>query len=408
MSKKSDLGDRTIAARAGIDEDTQYGAVTPPIVTSSNFTFKGLGEKRDYDYTRTGNPTRDLVGQTLAKLEGGHNSVITSTGMSAINLVFAATKPTDLVVAPHDCYGGTYRLLKHRAELGHFRVEFADLTDLESATQALAKKPSMVLLETPSNPLLRITDIEAIAALAKQQGALVVADNTFLSPVFQKPLQLGADIVVHSLTKYINGHSDVVAGGVVFKTPELHDKFSWWANALGTTGAPLDSWLILRGLRTLDLRVRAQEKSARALAAHLAKNPAVARVHYPGLSSHPGHDLAVKQQKGFGAMLSFELRNIEQVKTFVNHLTGPGNLVGLAESLGGFESLLAHPATMTHAAMTPEARQKAGISDTLLRLSVGLEDYVDLKRSFDEAFKISDPAKPVRRRIQHSPQDNKL
>lgn len=385
MGKIQKFDDRTIATRAGINHD-QHGAITPSIVTSSNFSFTSFGNKRSYDYTRSGNPTRDTLGQVITDLEGGHNAVITSTGMSAVNLVLVTTKPDDLIVAPHDCYGGTYRLLDGRAKLGHFRVAFVDLTDPERADEAFKQKPSIVLIETPSNPLLRITDIQAVSERAKAQGALVVADNTFLSPALQKPLHLGADVVVHSLTKYINGHSDVVGGAVVFKTPELHDKFSWWANATGVTGAPFDSWLVLRGIRTLDLRIRTQTRTAQSLASYLEGHPAVAKVHYPGLPNHSGHALAALQQKGFGAMLSFELQDPALVEPFVNHLTQPGNPFSLAESLGGFESLIAHPATMTHASMDPDARRRAGISDALLRISIGLETSADLKKSLRSAF----------------------
>jgi len=376
----------TIGVRAGIDADVAYGAVTPPLVLSSNFSFRAFGQKRTYDYSRTGNPTRDTLGQAIADLEGGHNAVITSSGLSAVNLVLAALKPGDLVVAPHDCYGGTYRLLRERANLGHFRVDFADLTDIHTCRKALAGSPKIVLIETPSNPLLRITDIAAVAALAHAAGALVAADNTFLSPVFQNPLSLGADIVVHSLTKYLNGHSDVVGGAVVTKTSELYETYSWWANAVGVTGAPFDSWLVLRGLRTLELRVREQSRSAAEIAAALARHPAVKAVYYPGLPDHPGHALAQRQQSGFGAMLSFELADVAAVEPVVNRLARHGGMFCLAESLGGFESLIAHPATMTHASMTAEERQAAGISDALLRLSVGLEGLADLQAELRDAL----------------------
>lgn len=244
----------------------------------------------------------------------------------------------------------------------------------------------IVLIETPSNPLLRITDIRAVAERAKTSGALVVADNTFLSPALQKPLEFGADIVCHSLTKYINGHSDVVGGAVVAKTPELFERLAWWANVVGVTGAPVDSWLILRGIRTLDLRINAQTQTAGEVAQYLNSHPAVAAVYYPGLPSHPGHRLAAIQQKGFGAMLSFELKDPTRIEPFVNHLTRQGGIFSLAESLGGYESLIAHPSTMTHASMEAKERREAGISDTLLRVSIGLEAVIDLMRALHEAF----------------------
>ncbi|MDR3436382.1 cystathionine gamma-synthase [Telmatospirillum sp.] len=386
MTKQNRKQDRTIAARAGVDVDPAFGAITPSLVTSSNFSFEAFNQKRAYDYTRSANPTRDLLARAIADLEGGYGAVITSTGMSALDLVFALLKPQDLIVAPHDCYGGTYRLLQARAEQGHFRVLFADLTDKAGHDAVFAAKPILILAETPSNPLLRITDLAALAARAKDQGVLLAADNTFLSPALQKPLDLGADIVVHSLTKYINGHSDVVGGAVVLKTAELHERFVWWANVTGITGAPFDSWLVLRGLRTLDLRITAQTKSAGDIARFLEGHPSVKTVFYPGLSSHPGHDLAARQQKGFGAMLSFELAENCPVDVFVNALVQPGSPFSLAESLGGFESLIAHPATMTHASMDATARQQAGITDGLLRVSVGLEAPQDLKKALKAAF----------------------
>lgn len=381
--------DRTIAARAGIDQDAAYGAITPPLVTSSNFSFIGLDQRRDYDYTRSGNPTRDLLGRALAELEGGVGGVITATGMAALDLVFNLLTPQDLILAPYDCYGGTHRLLQARAEQGHFRLRFADLTDDAALDAALLEKPRLVLVETPSNPLLRITDIAALAQKAHAIDALVVADNTFLSPALQKPLSLGADIVVHSMTKYINGHSDVVGGAVIASTPELQEKLAWWANVAGIAGAPFDSWLVLRGLRTLDLRIRAQTESADAVARFLDAHPRVKAVHYPGLPDHPGHALAARQQRGFGAMLSFELADSCPLDSFIAVLTAPGRSFTLAESLGGFETLLAHPATMTHASMDPAARLEAGITDRLLRLSVGLEAPEDLLEGLGAALAAS-------------------
>lgn len=374
---------RTCAARAGIDRDTSHGSITPPLYLSSNFSFEGFEKKRVYDYTRSGNPSRDTLGQAIADLEGGYNAVVTSSGMAALDLVFQILKPDDLLIAPHDCYGGTHRLLQARAEQKHFRVQFVDLTQEKNYPAIGATKPKIILVETPSNPLLRLTDIGKIAQVAKRSGALLVADNTFLSPVLQKPLALGADIVVHSNTKYLNGHSDVVGGSVVSKTQELHDQFAWWANCIGTTGAPFDAFLTLRGIRTLELRVQQQSETAGEIAEFLEAHHAVALVNYPGLKTHPGHGIARQQQSGFGAMLSIELEGgVDSVRAFVNAL----QLFSLAESLGGFESLVAHPATMTHAAMDPQARREAGISDTLLRLSIGLETSKDLKADLTRAL----------------------
>ncbi|MGO4775337.1 O-succinylhomoserine (thiol)-lyase, partial [Lysobacter sp. 2RAB21] len=361
----------TAAVRAGIDRDAAHGAVTPPIVLSSNFSFAGFDQKRQYDYTRSGNPTRDLLGEALAELEGGAGGVITSTGMSAITLVLHAfLKPGDRIVVPHDGYGGSWRLFNALAAKGAFELITADLTDPRSLTEALATDPAVVWIETPSNPLLRITDLRFVIEAAQAKGALTVVDNTFLSPALQRPIAFGADLVVHSTTKYINGHSDVVGGAVVAKTAEHHQHLTWWANALGLTGSPFDAFLTLRGLRTLDARLRVHQENTQAIAALLDNHPAVRVVHYPGLESHPGHALAARQQKGFGAMLSVEIDGgVDAVRAFVNGLT----CFTLAESLGGVESLVAHPATMTHAAMSAEARAAAGIGDGLLRLSVGIE-----------------------------------
>ena len=366
----------TTAVHAGIDCDAAYGAVSPPIVLSSNFSFAGFGQKREYDYTRSGNPTRDLLGAALAELEGGAGGVITATGMGAVNLVLATgLSPGEKLVVPHDAYGGSWRLFNALAKKGHFELITADLTDPASLAAALAQSPKLVLVETPSNPLLRITDLRATIAAAHVAGALVAVDNTFMSPALQRPLEFGADIVLHSTTKYVNGHSDVVGGAVVAREAELHQQLAWWANALGLTGSPFDSYLTLRGLRTLDARIRVHQQNTQAIVELLAGHPAVAKVYYPGLATHPGHALAAGQQKGFGAMLSLELQGGEAAaRAFVEGL----RWFTLAESLGGVESLIAHPATMTHAAMTPEARAKAGISDGLLRLSVGIEAAEDL------------------------------
>ena len=373
----------TKTARAGVDKDPLHGSVTPALYLSTNYSFEGFGKKRPYDYSRSGNPTRDELGAAIAALEGGYNAVITSSGMAALDLVFQYLSPGDLIIAPHDCYGGTYRLLQTRAAKKQFEVLFVDLTKTSDLPAIFACKPKLVLIETPSNPLLRITDIEAVTKIAKRTGAIVAVDNTFLSPVLQRPIELGADIVIHSTTKYINGHGDVVGGAVISKTAELHDTFAWWANCTGTTGAPFDSFLTLRGLRTLGLRIGQQNDSAGDVAGFLATHPAVAAVYYPGLPSHPGHDIAKRQQDGFGAMLSIELKGgSDAVRSFTERLS----LFSFAESLGGYESLAAHPATMTHASMDKEAQVKAGITDVLVRLSIGLETPEDLIRDLGFAL----------------------
>ena len=366
----------TSAVRAGIDRDPAFGAVTPPIVLSSNFSFAGFEQKRQYDYTRSGNPTRDLLGEALAELEGGAGGVITATGMGAITLLLhALLQPGDRLVVPHDCYGGSWRLFNALAKKGAFELVTADLTDPRALAEALQDSPKVVWIETPSNPLLRITDLRFVIEAAHKAGALAVVDNTFLSPALQQPIAFGADFVIHSTTKYINGHSDVVGGAVVSKDAEQHAQIVWWANALGLTGSPFDSFLTLRGLRTLDARLRVHEENTQALVALLDGHPAVAALHYPGLQTHAGHSIAAKQQSGFGAMLSVELEGgTDAVRAFLDGL----ECFTLAESLGGVESLVAHPATMTHAAMSAEARAAAGIGDGLLRLSVGIEHADDL------------------------------
>jgi cystathionine gamma-synthase len=373
----------TRAVRAGLGEDPGHGAVVPPVYLTSTYTFADYGQKRDYDYTRSGNPTRDSLGNALAELDGGAGGVVTSSGMAAITLVCHLLEPTDLLLAPHDCYGGTHRLLTALSRRGNFRVHFVDQSDPAALANAFDARPRMVLVETPSNPLLRITDLAAVSRLCRASGALMIADNTFLSPGWQRPIAFGADAVLYSTTKYLNGHSDVVGGAVVAAEPELHERLAWWANCLGLTGAPFDSFLTLRGLRTLHARLRAHAENATALVDVLGGHPAVARVYYPGLADHPGHAVAARQQSGFGAMVSFELEGGEPaVRAFLDGLQH----FFLAESLGGVESLIAHPATMTHAAMEPEARRRAGIGDSLLRLSVGIEDERDLADDLQHAL----------------------
>lgn len=365
----------TSAVRTGLERDEQHGAVVPPLHLSSNFTFEGLGQARPFDYTRSGNPTRTILAETLASLEGGEHAVVTASGMAAITTVLQLLRPGDRLVISHDCYGGTWRLVDAYRRLGRFDVDWIDLSDSECRRRALAQPAAMVWVETPSNPLLRITDIAAVRSEAPD--AIVVVDNTFLSPVLQKPFGLGADVVVHSTTKYLNGHSDVVGGAAIARDRALGEELGWWANCLGLTGAPFDAWLTLRGVRTLSARMSHHLSNAAEIVALLQSHPAVARVNYPGLASHPGHALACRQQEGFGAMVSFELcaaADGEELPGFVDSLEH----FSLAESLGGVESLIAHPATMTHAAMAPEARAAAGIRDGLLRLSVGIEDPRDL------------------------------
>jgi len=373
---------RTAAARAGIDSDTAHGAVVPPIHLSSNYTFEGLGRRRTYDYSRSGNPTRSQLADALAEIEGGASGVVTASGMAAITLVLQLVPTGGTVVAGHDCYGGTYRLLTALERRGVLRCRFVDLTSPTAAAAIAEAAPRLVWIETPSNPLLRITDLRAVCAAARRAGAYAVVDNTFLSPALQQPLQHGADLVVHSTTKYINGHSDVVGGAVIARDRALGDELIWWANCLGVTGAPFDSFLTLRGVRTLFPRMREHEANAARVVELLVAHPAVDRVHYPGLPTHAGHALARRQQTGFGGMVSFELRPGLDPARVCEAL----RCFSLAESLGGVESLVAHPATMTHASMDEAARRAAGIGDGLLRLSIGIEDAEDLVADLGQAL----------------------
>jgi cystathionine gamma-synthase len=374
----------TRAVRSGIDTDSAHGAVMPPVYLSANYSFEALGQKRDYDYSRTGNPGRDQFADALAGLEGGSGAVVTGSGMSAVTLVVSLLQPRDRVLVPHNCYGGCHRLFDSLSRKGHFEAIFVDFTqpgELAAACERL--EPAMIWVETPSNPLLRITDIQAVSTLARRHGALLVVDNTFLSPALQQPIALGADLVVHSTTKFINGHSDVIGGAVVARTPELHEELAWWANCLGLTASAFDCYLAQRGLRTLHARLRVHEENTRGLLDVLAASPVVEQIHHPGLACHPDHELAGRQQSGFGSIISFELSGgAPAVAAFVDAL----QFFTLAESLGGVESLVCHPASMTHAAMEPQAQERAGISDRLVRISVGIEHLDDLSRDLCQAL----------------------
>lgn len=395
MSDK--LQQSTQAVRAGLESCDVTGSVVPPLHLSVNFSFRGFGDKRQYDYTRSGNPTRDLLAQALAELELGAGAVVTATGMAAITLIGHLLPAGSRIVAPHDCYGGTYRLFDAWRRRGELQVEFVDFGDHAAVGVALSKPTALLWIETPSNPLLRITDIEAFSRLGHAAGALVVVDNTFLSPAWQQPIPLGADLVIHSTTKYLNGHSDVVGGAVVARTKELHEQLIWWANCLGVTGAPFDSFMTLRGLRTLHARLDHHARNANALAHWLDGQPNVARVYYPGLSTHPDHEIAKRQQRGFGAIVTLELEGgHDAVRAFVEGI----QCFSLAESLGGVESLVAHPATMTHAAMDPEARRRAGLSDGLIRLSIGIEALEDLRDDLAAALKRAAAHAPLKERAR--------
>ncbi len=383
----------TDVVRAGLASDTAFGAVMPPLYLSSNFRFRALGHTPEYDYTRSANPTREHLTCALAQLEGGADAVATSSGMSAVGVVLNLVHADDLVLAPHDCYGGTHRLLVGLERQGRLRVQFVDFTDPASLAAGLERGPRMIWVETPSNPLLRITDLAAVAREARRVGATAVADNTFLSPALQQPIDFGFDLVVHSTTKFINGHSDVVGGAVIAASGELFEEIAWWTNATGAAQSPFDSYLALRGVRTLFARTRIHEENTRAVVDLLASHPAVARVYYPGLTTHTGHDLARRQQSGYGSLFSFELKG---GRAAAEKLLAKLRLFTLAESLGGVESLICHPATMTHAAMDEAAQAVAGIGKGLLRVSVGIESADDLVADLGQALSACRVAAPER------------
>lgn len=382
----------TLAVRGGLNDDEQYGCVVPPIHLSSTYNFVGFNQPRVHDYSRRGNPSRDVIQHTLAELEGGAGAVLTSSGMSALHLITTVfLQPGDLLVAPHDCYGGSYRLFDSMARRGCYQVLFVDQGNASALAAALAKQPKLVLVESPSNPLLRVVDIAAICQAARQKGVISVVDNTFLSPALQNPLALGADLVVHSCTKYLNGHSDVVAGAVIAADAQQVVDLAWWGNNIGVTASAFDSYMLLRGVRTLLPRMECAQRNALALVDYLQHHPQVKKLYHPSLPDNPGHAIACQQQKGFGAMLSFELNGDEAaLRRFLSALS----LFTLAESLGGVETLISHTATMTHAGMAAEARVAAGISDTLLRISTGIEDSDDLIADLAVAFQAAESVNP--------------
>ena len=381
----------TRAVRAALASDPHHGSVVPPIYMSANFAFEGYGKPRKYDYTRSGNPTRDQLAGALADLEGGVGAIVTCTGLAAVTLALANLPAGACVIAPHDCYGGTYRLLAAWHAKGNLVVDFIDQSNPAELRAALKGGAKVVWIETPSNPLLRVVDIRAISDAAHAVGALVVVDNTFLSPVWQQPLALGADLVLHSTTKYLNGHSDVVGGALIAGNADLHQNLSWWANAIGVGGAPFDSFLTLRGVRSLHARMRVHGENAAAVVEFLARHPQVRRVYYPGIAGNPGHEIACRQQSGFGAMLSFELAAGEPgIEAFLTGL----ECFTLAESLGGVESLISHPASMSHAGIEESARLRAGIGPGLLRVSVGIEDHEDLIADLNSGLERAAKAEP--------------
>ncbi len=372
----------TIVASAGVRADA-HRSVSPPIWMSDTYGWTDCETKPDYDYARTASPNRDQLAEALAELEGASGGVVTGSGQAAAMLALLLVPAGATVVAPHDCYGGTYRLIQGLADQGKLQALFVDQKDDDAFAAAMARRPFLVWLETPSNPLLRIFDIARRAGEAKAAGALVAADNTLPTPCRQRPLALGCDIVVHSTTKALNGHSDLIGGAFLANTPALVEQAAWWANAAGLTGPAFDAWQTLRGLRTLPLRIDRQEASAATVANWLAAHPTVEEVIFPGLASHPDHALAARQQSGPGFMLSFRVKGgPAAAKAFSERL----QLISLAASLGSFATLICLPATMTHRGMPPEAQAKAGIKGDLLRLSIGLEAPEDLIADLESGF----------------------
>ncbi|MFC2019561.1 trans-sulfuration enzyme family protein [Chloroflexota bacterium] len=373
----------TIAIHAGERPDTTYGAATVPIYQTSTFVFADIGKTRGYDYSRTANPTRRVLEDTIAQLEGGKAGFAFATGMAAEATVLHMLKTGDHIISGDDVYGGTYRLLQD--VMGNLGVEctFLRMDNRQRIEAAIRPNTKMLWLETPSNPLLNIVDLEMTTDIARKHKLITVMDNTFATPYLLRPIEYGIDLVVHSTTKYLNGHCDVVGGAVVTSTDELSEQVQYLLNALGTCASPFDCWLVLRGIQTLAVRMRQHEENAGAVADYLTRHPAVKKVYYPGLKSHPGHEIAKRQMKGFGGMVSFELAGKDAADSFLRRI----KIFALAESLGGVGSLAEHPATMSHASMPPEHQEKAGITDGLVRLSVGLENIDDLTDDLDQALK---------------------
>jgi len=373
----------TIAIHGGEKPDPATGALITPIYQTSTFVFEDVGKTKGYDYSRTANPTRSALERTIATLEGGKGGFAFATGMAAETTVICLLEQGSHIICGDDVYGGTYRLFEVVMKKFGLEFTFLRMNERNRIEEAIRPNTRMVWIETPSNPLLNIVDIEMVVDIAKKHNLMTVVDNTFATPYFLRPIEYGVDLVVHSTTKYLNGHCDIVGGAVVTATDELAEKVQFLLNAMGTCAAPFDCWLVLRGIKTLPVRMRQQEANAIAIANYLEKHPKVERVFYPGLESHPGHEVARRQMKGFGGMVSFEIEGgIEVVNSFLRKV----EVFSLAESLGGVDSLVEHPATMSHASMPEDFRKKIGIGDDLIRLSVGLENIDDLIEDLEQAL----------------------
>jgi cystathionine gamma-lyase/cystathionine beta-lyase/cystathionine gamma-lyase/homocysteine desulfhydrase len=376
------MGFATDAIHVGQEPDPATGAIIVPIYQTSTFVQEELGKHKGYEYARTANPTRAALERNLAALEHGRFGLAFASGMAAINAVMTLFKAGDHIVAGHNLYGGTFRLFERVLRDSGLSFSYANTCRLEEVERSFTPTTRMLYIETPTNPVMEITDIAAAAKLAHEHKLLLAADNTFMSPYFQRPLELGADVVIHSTTKYLNGHSDGVGGAVILNDADLAARLKFIQNAAGAILGPFDSWLVLRGVKTLAVRMERHNSNGLAVARHLAGHPKVKKVHYPGLPSHPQHELAKKQMTGFGGMLAFETGSLENARTVLKSV----RLCSLAESLGGVETLISHPATMTHASVPPEERQRLGITDGLVRISVGIEDVEDLLADLDQAL----------------------
>lgn len=373
----------TKAIHAGQEPDLSTGAIMTPIFQTATYAQAGLGENKGFEYSRTSNPTRSVLEACMAALEDGKYGLAFASGMAAESAILSLLSAGDHIVSCDDLYGGSYRIFERVMRRYTVETSYVPASDLDAYEQAIRPNTKMVWLETPTNPLLRLVDIRAIAEIAHRHKLLVVVDNTFASPYFQQPLKLGADIVVHSTTKYINGHSDVVGGALVLNDEEAYEAIKFYQNAAGGVPSPFDAWLILRGIKTLAVRMRQHEENARAVAGFLAEHPRVEKVYYPGLVSHPDHELAKRQMSGFGGMVSFQpTGNYADIAQMVRRF----KVFALAESLGGVESLVCHPASMTHGSIPKDIRESRGLTDTLLRLSVGIEDKEDLMRDLEQAL----------------------
>jgi cystathionine gamma-lyase len=382
--KKDKMNFSTKAIHVGGHPDKETGAVMPPIYQTSTYAQTSPGVHQGYEYTRSHNPTRTRLEECFAALENAKYALATASGLGATTLIMHALDVGSSVLCGDDVYGGTYRLFTNVFKDIH-KIEFTDTTDLKDLEKKMKKnKPKLLWLETPTNPMLKITDIKKATALAKKYKVITVVDNTFMSPYFQNPLDLGADIVLHSVSKYLNGHSDVVGGAIMLNDETLYKKLWYLQNAIGPCQSPFDSWLVLRGVKTLAVRMREHEKNAIEVAKFLEKHPKVESVIYPGLKSHPQHDIAKKQMKGFGGMITFFIKGgLKESRAFLETV----KLFTLAESLGGVESLIEHPAIMTHASIPKKVREELGIKDNLIRLSVGIEDVGDLIKDLEKALK---------------------